>query len=115
MPRQRRRPGSNIRDVEIDRLRNTHDPLLAIIIAIPIPIPRSRSLGRGQRDSVAPGVVDPRSPVRRRVIEEAVSVVVFVGVDIGVAAGGLVDFVELAVLPAAAGGVVGALAHAVAV
>lgn len=104
---------SDIRDVEIHRLRDAHHPLIAIIITSPAP--RSRGLGRRQGDRVAPRVDDFRLPIRRSVVEDAVRLVEFVAVGVVVTAGRLVDFVELAVLPASAGRVVAAFTRAVAV
>lgn len=104
---------SHIRDVEIHRLRNTHHPLLTILITTPTP--RSRSLSRRQGNRVTPGVVHFRFPVRRSIAEDAVRLVEFVAIRIKVTAVCLVYFVELAVSPAPAGCVIGFLADAIAV
>ena len=93
-----------------DRLRNTHSPLLAILVAIPAP--RSRGLRRRQRNGIPPRIRDPGPPIRSHAVEDALRRVA-VGVERG--AVGLVDLVELGVGSAAAGGIVGGLAHAVAV
>lgn len=108
---------SDIRNVEIHRLRNTHDPLLAIVVAEPVamPAPGSRRLGRRQRDRVAPGIRGFQFPVRIGGVKNAVCLVELVGVRVEMAIVRPFDFVELAICPASAGRVVGALADAVAV
>ena len=103
-------PTSNALDLKPDRLRNTHSPLLAILVAVPAP--RSRSLRRRQRNGIAPGIHDPGLPIRGRAVEDALR---RVAVSVERGAVGLVDLVELGVGSASAGGVVGGLADAVAV
>lgn len=106
---------SDVRDIEIHRLRNTHNPLLAIVIASPvtIPAPRRRRLSRRQGDGVAPRIHGFRLPVRVAVVEDAVRLVELVDVRVETTAVRPLNFVELAVRPASAGRVVGTLTDAV--
>lgn len=93
---------SDIRDIKIHRLRNTHDPLLTIFITTPAP-PRSRRLRRRQRNRIAPRVIiDSRYPIRIRIIEDAVRLVELIGIRVEMTTVRLVNFMEVAVLSAPA-------------